>query len=343
MPWTVCRSSRLRPEVAGLPVALNGSLAGSAVLSTTFAGKKGQRLVIEVEARRLGSVIDPVVKLLDPRRIQVGSSQGSNTLSGDARLIALLPADGTYTIQLHDLQYRAGTPNAFRLKLGDLPFADLPFPLAGQRGTTPSFQIVGSLPENTAVKADLTRAFVGSFFPLPPPAGLTCPVPRIVVSDIPEVVETDQPAGKLQEIAVSSAINGRLLKPKEEDRYRLPVQPGMKLRFDFLAERAGSLVDGVLILRNEAGAQLARSDDQPGSLDPALDFTVPAGLDALVVAVSDLHGRGGLAYIYRLSITPAARPDFSLALADDRLLVPRNGSFLTRVRAVRAASTGQSS
>ena len=140
--------------------------------------------------------------------------------------------------------------------------------VAGQRGTTPSFQIVGSLPENTAVKADLARAFVGSFFPLPPPAGLACPVPRMVVSDIPKVVETDQPAAKLQEIALSSAINGRLLESKEEERYRLPVQPGMKLRFDFLAERAGSPVDGVLILRNEA-AQLARSDDQPGSLDPA--------------------------------------------------------------------------
>ena len=52
--------------------------------------------------------------------------------------------------------------------------------------------------------------------------------------------ETDQPAAKLQEIALSSAINGRLLESKEEERYRLPVQPGMKLRFDFLAERAGS-------------------------------------------------------------------------------------------------------
>ena len=328
------------PEVAGLPIALNGTLAGSAVLSTTVAGKKGQRLVIEVEARRLGSAIDPVVKLFDPRRIQLASSQGGNTLAGDARLITVLPADGTYTIQLHDLQYRAGTPNAFRLKMGDLAFADLAFPLAGQRGTTPSFQIIGSLAENARVKADLTTAFAGSFFPLSPLPGLNCPVPRVVVSDILEAIEAEQPAGKLQDIAVSSAINGRLLKPKEEDRYRLAVQPGMKLRFDFLAERAGSPVDGVLILRNEAGVQLVRSDDQPGSLDPALDYTVPAGLNALVVAVSDLHGRGGPAYVYRLAVTPAGRPDFSLALAEDRFQVSRNGSFVTRVRAVRSGFDG---
>ena len=117
----------------------------------------------------------------------------------------------------------------------------------------------------------------------------------------------------------------------------------MKLRFDLLAERAGSPLDGVLILRNEAGTQLARSDDQPGSLDPALDYTVPAGLNALIVAISDVHARGGAAFVYRLAVAPLGRPDFSLALADDRFQVPRNGSFLGGFGLpAPAASTGRS-
>ena len=112
-------------EIAHLPAALNGSLSGSDTLQTHFAGKKGQRIVIELEARRLGSNIDPILSLLDPRQVQVAWSQGKTALQGDARLSAVLPVDGQYTIELHDALYRAGSPGQFRLKVGELYYADL--------------------------------------------------------------------------------------------------------------------------------------------------------------------------------------------------------------------------
>ena len=104
----------------------------------------------------------------------------------------------------------------------------------------------------------------------------------------------------------------------------------MKLRFDVRAERAGSPLDGVLVLSNEAGAPLARSDDQPGTLDPGLDYTVPGGITTLVAAVTDVQGRGGPLFVYRLAVTPAGLPDFSLTLAEDRVQVPRNGAGVLR-------------
>lgn len=327
------------PQVAKLPASLQGSLASSATLSTTLTGKKGQRLVIEVEARRIGSAIDPVVKLLDPRRVQIAGARGSNALAGDARLITALPADGTYTIELHDLQYKAGTPSRFRMRIGDFPHADLPFPLAGQRGTKASFQLIGNLPDSTRVEVDLTSQPGGSYVRLPRVSGLSGASPGILVSDIPETVEAS-PQGSLQEVSVPIGISGRILQPKEEDRYRIKVQAGMKLKFDVLAERAGSPLDGVLTLRNEAGAQLARSDDQPGTLDPALEYTVPEGVNALIAAVTDVNSRGGPDFVYRLSVTNASQPDFTLALLDDRPHIPRNGSALLRVKATRAGYNG---
>src|SRR5262249_29401473 len=117
-------------------------------------------------------------------------------------------------------------------------------------------------------------------------------------------------------------------------------QPGMKLRFDVLAERAGSELDGVLVLRNEAGTQLARSDDQTGTLDPGLEYTVPTGVTALVAAVSDVHGRGGPGFVYRLSVMPSSQPDFSLAISDDRLIVARGGVTVVEVRATRTGYDG---
>src|SRR5205085_9861834 len=98
--------------------------------------------------------------------------------------------------------------------------------------------------------------------------------------------------GKLQEVTLPAGINGRISKANEEDSYRLRVQPGMKLRFDVLAERAGSPLDGVLILRNEGGTQLVRSDDQLGTRGAGMEYTVPAGVNVLVAAVTDVHGRG---------------------------------------------------
>jgi hypothetical protein len=327
------------PQAGKLPVCLNGALPGNA-LTTSFEGKKGQRLAIEVEARRLGSMVEPVVKLLDARRVQLAWSQGSNTLGGDTRLTTELPAEGTYTVEMHDAQYRPGNPNRFRLRIGDFRSADLAFPLAGQRGTKATFQLIGSVPENTRVEADLTSAAGGAIVLLPRPAGVVGLMPHIQVSDIPEVMESAPSQGKLQEIALPAGINGRISKSGEEDSYRLKVQPGMKLRFDVLAERAGSLLDGVLVLRDERGTQLARSDDQPGTLDPGLEYTVPMGMTALVAAVSDVHGRGGPSYVYRLSAVPLNHPDFSLALSDDRLHVHRDGLTVLRVLAHCNGYTG---
>src|SRR5262249_33055189 len=108
------------PQIPQLPVVLEGVVTDSASARTTFTGKKGQRLVAEVEARRLGSALDPLLTLYDGRRVQVAWSQGLARLAGDARLEATLPADGTYALELHDALYRAGNAGFFRLKIGDL-------------------------------------------------------------------------------------------------------------------------------------------------------------------------------------------------------------------------------
>jgi hypothetical protein len=328
-------------QIASLPAALHGKLPSSGTLKTSFIGTKGQRIVVEIEARRLGAAVDPMLELYDPRQVPLAYSQGKAFLGGDARLEAILPADGQYTVAVHDVLYRAGSPSYFRLKVGELYYADRVFPLGGRRDTEGSFELIGTLPPAVRqIKVDLHTPAKENPVPLPPLHGLTGTVPRIFVEDFPEIMQSTPPKGRLQEVAVPAVINGRIAKPGEEDRYRLLVKPGMSLRFEVLANRAGSPLDGVLYLRNERGVQLAMSDDRPNTVDPGLEFTVPDGLTSLVVALTDLEGRGGKEFIYRLAITPAGRPDFSLALFEDRLLIPRGGAAVTRVRANRAGYQG---
>jgi hypothetical protein len=103
--------------------------------------------------------------------------------------------------------------------------------------------------------------------------------------------------------------------------------------------RAGSPVDGVLTNLNEQGGGLASRDDRPGTSDPGLDFTVPAGVNAVLVSLRDLRGVGAPGHVYRISATPAAQPDFRLSI-DERAIVPGDAAALLRVRAERSNYNG---
>jgi hypothetical protein len=327
-------------QVAKLPAALHGDLPGGETLKIVFQGKKGQLIVVDLEARRLGAAFDPVVELYDPRHVLLGWSQGKPVLGGDARVTAVLPADGSYTVEMHDALYQGSSPSLFRLRMGELRYADLVYPLGGQRGTRTAFQPMGNLPMGAPVNVDLRDALADVPFPFFPQPGLIGPAPRILVGEFPEVLKTTPPAGKLQEVTAPAIINGRISRAGEEDRYRLLVKPGMSLRFDVLAARAGGPLDGVLSIRKETGEEMARSDDRDDTVDPGMDFTVPDGFSALVVALKDLEGRGGPDFVYRLSITPADYPDFRLTLFEERHQVPAGGAAVIRVRAERTGYTG---
>jgi hypothetical protein len=161
-----------------------------------------------------------------------------------------------------------------------------------------------------------------------------------VVGDFPEVMQALPLQGSLQEVVPPVAINGRLAEAGREDRYRLLVKPGSRWRFDLLASRVGSPLDAVLAIANDSGARLVESDDRPDTVDPGLDFTVPADTSALVVGIRDLQGRGGPTFIYRLAITPLDRPDFQMRLFELEERVPKGGNAVVRVRAERSGYNG---
>jgi hypothetical protein len=141
------------PELAGLPAALSGRLSGSAILRTTLAGKKGEPLVVDVESRRLGGALNPVVRLYNEKGSQVAYSPPRYAIGGDARLAVRLPADGRYTIELHDFLYRGAEPGIFRMKVGDLRYADMVYPLAVTAGReTPLGFLATNFAENVRSK-----------------------------------------------------------------------------------------------------------------------------------------------------------------------------------------------
>src|SRR5205823_2726156 len=97
-----------------LPAAVHGTVTSSSIAETTFTGKVGEKITVEVEAQRLGSKLRPVVHLTTAKKLQLAWAWGTPALYGDARLEATLPADGTYTITVHDAEYAGPAPGFFR-------------------------------------------------------------------------------------------------------------------------------------------------------------------------------------------------------------------------------------
>jgi len=328
--------------VESLPIALHANLTGGQILKTVLNGKKGQRIVVDVEAKRLGSNLKPVARLYDARGTQIAWSPPTSAIGGDARFHAICQSDGPHSIELHDVLYRGAAPGFFRLKVGDLKCADMAFPIGVSRSTKTEVRV---LPEELATippisvdgGADLP---VSHFAPPLQASQFTGPRPSVLLSDHDEITESPSSDGLQMIAAPPIGINGCISKSSEEDKYLLAVKPGSKLRFDVFASRIGSQLDGVLILRGEKGNELARNDDRPGISDPGMDFNVPSNLNKLLVSIQDIAKRGGDSFVYRIGVRHLAKPDFRLSLDTDRVNIPIGGSQFINVQVERTAYDG---
>lgn len=110
-----------------LPVAVDGACAELGGDFFVFAARAGQRVSVDVVAQRLGSALDPWVRLLDARGRELAFNEDSPGAGADARLTHIVPADGDYVVQLRDSRHQGGEAHRYRLRLGDFPLAPLPF------------------------------------------------------------------------------------------------------------------------------------------------------------------------------------------------------------------------
>lgn len=321
-----------------LPAAVSGKLAGAQLTQLAFDGQAGQQVVVEVEAQRLGSALQPLLILRNPRGVQLAYSQQENALSGDARIAMKLPVDGTYQVTLHDDLFKATNPSFFRLKVGDIGYADQVFPSVAERGTAPALEFVSSnLPGTKSQPTDSLLSAIPTAWPtsnLP----MSGPAPALALSEMPQAIE-DANSDKLQNVAAPTGISGRLAQANEKDKYLIDVTPGSKLRVELTSHRLGTPLDGLLTISKPDGGVIATADDQADTLDPAANVSVPQNVSQVVVEVADRLDRGGEAFIYHLQVAPP-QPDFELLLDADSIQVPRGGVAVVPVRVKRTGYNG---
>jgi hypothetical protein len=97
-----------------------------------IAAKKGARLSVEVVAQRLGSPLDPLLRVLDGTGRELIAVDDSPGLGADARLEFHAPKAGDYFVEVRDTRHAGGPRHRYRLRLAD-PLPN-PLPFRGDHG-----------------------------------------------------------------------------------------------------------------------------------------------------------------------------------------------------------------
>ena len=337
---------------ATLPAAFFGMLSGGQQHRVYFSGTKGQRVVADVELKRLGGAANPVVEIKSPAGTPLAIGWGQSSLKGDARAEMILPSDGLYHIELHDLTFGGPGQSPFRLKVGDLKLVDAVLPAAAVSGPL-EVELVGS---GFAPGTKLAGIFASAsesasgLLSLPLESGVASGVPSMSVSRGTEIVEAARSAdGVPQRVDATFAqapikqvaISGRVAVKNERDRFLLNVTAGQRLKFTLQSDSVGSTLEGeIALFANPPTTAVAQTSDQPTIGDPSLEYVVPAGVAQVIVQVRDLFGRGDARAFYRLVIEPAGQPTVSLMLNTPTVNLPEDGSAIVEMQITRAGYAG---
>jgi hypothetical protein len=285
--------------------AVNGEVGAADIDCFGFNGKKGQRLLFDVEAERIDSRLDATLRLLDPAGREIAESRDAT--GPDPFLDVTLPADGRYTLKLHDVLYQGSSDHVYRLTVTDGPHLDAVVPVVARAGEATTFTLIGRnlggepAPDLTVDGRPLerktvtltppaspepdpsypTRGFVpapaatrrGFEYALGSPSGSSNPL-FIAEAVDPVVVEqepNDDNAGA-QKVDLPCDISGCFGRPGDLDVYRLQARKGEIFWIEASAERIGSPADPVFVLQkvNEKGEtqELTTGDDTAERGDP---------------------------------------------------------------------------
>jgi hypothetical protein len=288
------------PRIDALPVVVNGTLDGAERDRYRFRAKASERIVLEVEARRAGSAIDPVLRLLDIEGSEIAFNQEGPGIDVDARLDWQPPEAGEYVVEVHDARFSHQRRNFYRLKLiaaSDYAYADAIFPLGARRGEEARFELSGGTVAAGRETADAdandrraaaaatareasdaatpgaapsagptvtyTASTASRFDVVGPAAGAakSAALPfPVVVGSHPEVHESDTETAK--PLAPPTVVNGRIGTAGDVDRYRIATRPGERLLIEVEGTALGSSdLFGVLTVTTPDGEYLASSGD----------------------------------------------------------------------------------
>ncbi len=321
--------SSLETDWLALPLTINGTIISiDDEDSFTFQLKKDARLICEVTAQRIGSLLDSYLILRDANGTKVADSGLGDGL--DAVLDYTVLETGKYTLHIRDIRYKGGDGYGYRLSIGELPYLETIFPLGGRRGTENTIAVTGANLETV----ESIQVSIGAETPageqslrVQTPSGLATNARPFSIGNWTEMVEVEpnNSLGNATAVTTPITLNGKIDKSGDVDWFSFEIEKPQLLVFEVEALKLSSKLDALLTLYGPGkpmgtSVDMAWSDDKEQVLMVNDDATT--GADARIdwnfekpgeysVAIRDLNNQGGGTYPYRLNIRPL-EPDCEL-------------------------------
>jgi len=319
-----------------LPVLMNGQIKPGDVDRFSFRATKGQRLVIDTQARHLVPFLADAVPGWFQATVALYDAKGKEVafdddyrFDPDPVLLFEVPESGVYELQINDALYRGREDFVYRVSVSERPFVTAMFPVGGQVGVETTASLEGwNLPQkqlrlNTEPGPEGIRQTS-----LDSKEGPANPL-FYAVDTLPECVEVEpnDTTKTAQQVVLPKTLNGRLSKPGDVDVFQFTGRAGDEIVVEILGRRLHSPLDSLVRVTDASGKVLGWNDDHVdkegflhrdmGTLTHDADSYLRVALPAAgvyFVQVSEAQHKGGEAYAYRLRLSPP-RPDFELRVA----------------------------
>ena len=312
-------------QTVAVPAAICGVCADFEDLDCyRFTGAAGQELTLQVYAQRVTEgihdmaarigihLMDSMLTLIGPDGSVVASN--NDYVGGDSLITCTLPESGEYVVEVRDYRYAGDPRYTYCVEISDGPFVLEVFPAAVQQGTTAQAQVIGH------GLGGLERTDLDSLKDAPvgwknqrfdSPRGVTNPAP-VLVTAYPNITAPSgsRAADAVTPISFPVGVNGRLERQGEIHSFEFTAHNDDYFRFEMITPGRGLPLDGVIEIHDAEGKKLAEADDGPHTKNPTLHFKAPAD-GKYVVAVRDLHQRGGERFTYHLRAERSG-PDFEI-------------------------------
>jgi hypothetical protein len=319
------------PVAVKLPVVVNGRILPGSTDQYRFEARRGQRIVIAVEARDLIPYIADAVPGWFAAAVSVRDARGRELayadhfgFRADPSLCVEMPDDGTYTVDIRDTLYRGREDFVYRMALGEIPVVTGVYPMGCRAGARTKIAVTGwNLPAGPVV-GDTAGLAPGVHLLWPLKDRLACNRVLFDVGEAPDIEEARTHASRAdaQAIALPVVVNGRIDPPGQWDVFRFEGRAGQDVVAEVHARRLGSPLDSVLMLTDTGGTRVAVNDDCGDNREAGLethhaDSSLSAHLPAAgtyYLHLGDTQQHGGPEYAYRLQVR-APKPDFELRVA----------------------------
>jgi len=323
-----------------LPIAIDGQC--DAVQEDLFRlqAAAGQRLSFEVVSQRLGSKLDPVLRIVAADGSEVARLDDAAGSGGDTRLAHTFAAAGDYLLGLRDVRHAGGADYRYRLRVGAFPLITSVYPPGGTAGAVMSFELASeasdaATPLNVTLPAVTAPRLVS--FSVPTPANAGSGWFQVEANPGNESLEREpnDSAAEASPLLFPGAINGRIDKTGDRDYFKFAAKKGQRLYCVAKTRELGSPCDLAMTLLKADGSQIAVARQEA---ETVLVAETPDDGEYWL-QVEDLLVGGTPGHVYRIDASDAYG-GFTLAAEQLQYTAPQAGTFIVKVLAQRRGYDG---